>query len=181
MKKLLILLLILIPIVNAQEQPLIISLSRENYVVFETFQAEVVFNIDPVNEITASNFVLTDKLNNKIPIALFLNKLSDNYYFIYFNLPNLSTGTYNFNVINIRYIDENLKQISVSKSFNSENINFTDEKLLSSISINPAIITTYDTKLEIKNNFDKLNLTIQAPNYLNLPNEVTLDKILNYN
>ena len=123
MKKILILLLLILPIVNAQNPQIIISSSRDNYASLETFQAEIFFNIDPVNEITISNFILTDNLNNKIPIALFLTKISNNHYFVYFNLPDLAKGMYNFNVVNVRYIDQTLKQISISKSFTIESAN----------------------------------------------------------
>ena len=64
MKKILILLLLILPIVNAQNPQIIISSPRDNYASLETFQAEIFFNIDPVNEIAVSNFVLTDNLNN---------------------------------------------------------------------------------------------------------------------
>ena len=56
MKKILILLLFLLPIVNAQD--ITISLSKDNYYQQETLQAEVFINLTLAEEITASNSAL---------------------------------------------------------------------------------------------------------------------------
>ena len=58
-KKILILLLILLPIINAQD--IVISLSKDNYHQYETLQAEVFINLSLMDKITASNFALINK------------------------------------------------------------------------------------------------------------------------
>ena len=175
MRKLLFILflILLINAVNAQE--INFNIFRDSYTAKETLQAELILNINPVNKITESNFILTNQNNNIIPIPLFLEKISENNYFVYFNVPELNSGVYNFQVNDIRYIDqEELKQISVKKTFTL--LNSSQDN--TSISINPGIILN-DRKLEIINNLEPINIIIETPDFVNLSREVLLkDKLI---
>ena len=77
-KKILFLLLILLPIANAQD--ITITLSKDNYYQHETLQVDVIINLSLAEKITASNFALIDKDNKTVPITLFLEKISSNHY-----------------------------------------------------------------------------------------------------
>ena len=170
MKKILILLLFLLPIVNAQD--ITISLSKDNYFQQETLQAEVFINLTLAEEITASNFGLIDKENKTIPIPLFLEEISNNHYFIYFNVPKLNNGTYFFLVKDVKYTDTTLKKISKSQEFYLNNI--------SSISILPAILNRVNsTNLKIMNHGSLINVTIKASE-INLNNPLFLSLSILY-
>ncbi|MEK6907490.1 MAG: hypothetical protein AABW45_03095 [Nanoarchaeota archaeon] len=171
MKKILILLLFLLPIVNAQD--ITISLSKDNYFQQETLQAEVFINLTLAEEITASNFGLIDKENKTIPIPLFLEEISNNHYFIYFNVPKLNNGTYFFLVKDVKYTDTTLKKISKSQEFYLNNI--------SSISILPAILNRVNsTNLKIMNHGSLINVTIKASE-INLNKNLLLQNEFNTN
>lgn len=171
MKIILILLLILLPIADAEN--IIISLSKEDYHQYETLQAEIFTNLTLANKLTASNFALIDKNNKTIPIAIFLEELSNDHYFIYFDIPKLNNDTYYFLVKDIIYIDNILKQTSKFKEFHLTNI--------SSVSIYPAIINKIDsTNLKIKNYGVSVNLTLKADE-INLNQTITLKEEFNTN
>ena len=178
MKKFLIfiLFLLLINVVNA-EDPALFSILRNSYNAQETLQAELRLSVNLVNKVTESNFFLSDENNNVIPIALFLEDISKSYYFAYFNIPNLQPGAYNFEAKDIRYIDNAdglLKQYSIKKTFVI--LNQTSDT--SSISISPGIILS-NGKLELKNNLNPINITINAPPNANLSKVLFLmDKVL---
>ncbi|MEK6835260.1 MAG: hypothetical protein AABX61_03295 [Nanoarchaeota archaeon] len=170
MKKLIILLIILLPIVNAQDVS--ISLLKNNYNQYETLQAEVMFNLSLSDKITASNFALTDRENRTIPITLFLEKISDLHYFAYFDIPEIENNTYRFLVKDVKYLDNNiLKKISYYKEFYLHN--------QKSISIYPAILNNVNrTILKIINHGEKTNITIKADE-INLSKQFLLENNLN--
>ncbi len=171
-KKFLILLLFLITLINLANAESNFNILKASYNSGETLQAELNLSVNPVNEITQSNFVLTNQNNETIPIPLFLEKTSNKYYFTYFNLPNLEPGIYNFEARDVRYIDEEdslLKQLYFKKQFNLLN-NTLDS---TSVSIYPGIIL-FNQKLTITNNLNPLNITIEAPDYTNLSNTYLL-------
>lgn len=164
MKKILILLIFLIPIVSAQD--ISISLSKENYNQYETLQAEIFVNLSLVDKLTASNFALIDYNNKTIPVSIFLEEISDRHYFIYFDIPKLNNATYRFLVKDVKYIDEILKKSSVSKEFYLSN--------LSSISISPAVFNRLNsTILKIRNHGDHINITLTSDD-LNLSKSISL-------
>ena len=171
MKKILILLLILLPIVNAQD--ITISLSKNNYYQHETLQAEILVNLSLAERITASNFALLDKKNSTIPVPIFLEEISNNHYFIYFNLPKLSNDTYYFSVKDVKYNDVVLKKLSESKEFYLNDQN--------SISIYPAIFNKLNsTTLKITNHGNPINLSVNAKE-INLSGNYNLKDVLNLN
>ena len=177
MKRLLIILFFLFLMNLAYAQEATLNVFRETYTSKETLQAELNINVDPVNQITASNFILSNEDNEVIPISLFLEKLSQNKYFAYFNLPELLPGVYTFEVRDIRYVEDAvLKQASVKRTFNilNETLNNT------SISINPGVILR-NQKLEIINNLHPVNITIEAPSYTNLSKTILLSDKLSLN
>ena len=165
MKKILILLLLLLPLVNAQD--ITVSIAKDSYHQHETLQAEVSFNLSLTDEITASNFALIDKNNNTIPTTVFLEEITKDHYFIYFNIPELDNGTYHFLVKDIVYTDDILRKTSKSKEFFLDN--------LTSISIFPAILNHVNsTTLKINNYGNPINITIKSEE-INLSKTVFLE------
>ena len=123
MKRLIIILFFLFLMNLAYAQEATLDIFRETYTSKETLQAELNINVNPVNQITASNFILSNENNEIIPISLFLEKLSQNKYFAYFNLPELPYGVYTFEVKDIRHVEDTvLKQASVKKTFTILNL-----------------------------------------------------------
>ncbi|MFH1210205.1 MAG: hypothetical protein V1663_05460 [archaeon] len=151
--------------VNAEE--IVINVPRSDYRVYETFQAEIFFNINPV-QVSVSNFELRDMNNIKIATPLFLEKISDNYYFVYFDLPNLEKGQYKFWVKNINYVQNGiLKETGNSKIINVDNINSGFAYISSQQNIDGSFGNIKETalaSLALKNTYyDKAN---NAINYL---------------
>src|SRR3989338_4056138 len=72
---------------------------REEYSPLETFQAEIILDKEPLNELTSLNFEFYG--GKQIGILLFLEKLSSKRYFVYFNIPNIEGGDYSFKVKNV--------------------------------------------------------------------------------
>ena len=92
--KYLILIVFLIPLVNAQ---LDVNFERESYSAGETVQAMIVSNVSFVDGISLSKINLTNN-NVKVPVAFNLYDLGDNSYYLFFNLPlNLEDGNYSLN------------------------------------------------------------------------------------
>jgi len=126
MKKVVILLfalIILATAVNALD--IIISIPRTDYQAGETIQAEVFLSDISTQDLTLSNFEFLNENNEKIQVALFLEKLSNTHYFVYFNTPtNIQKGNYKFKVKNVNYISENiLKQTSAEEPFYIDSVN----------------------------------------------------------
>ena len=173
MKKILILFFLLCFINFASaEGPLNLTLSRSSYNIKETLQAELVLGVNPVNQISEYNFLLRDKNNQVIPISLFLEKLSNIKYFIYFNMPEINDGNYYFEVRDIRYISQEdgvLKQANIKKQF--ELLNYTLDNY--SISIFPGIILK-KSSLTIVNNKEPLEIEIISPDFTNLSKKTLL-------
>ena len=171
MKYPLILLLIFLPVVYGEE--VIISIADENYHQYETLQAEVFINLSLSEKITAANFGLKDKNNATIPVSVFLEEISKDHYFVYFNLPKLENGAYYFLAKDIKYADGILKKISLQKEFYLDNI--------SSISVYPAIVRNLNfTILKIYNYGEIINLSINADE-INLSMEIKLKNAFNLN
>ncbi|MEK6933128.1 MAG: hypothetical protein AABW56_05045 [Nanoarchaeota archaeon] len=167
MKKTLLLIItlsiLLINLVNAQSEGNL-NVLRENYYFGETIQSNLFVNITTVDKITQEKLFLINQNNQEIPTSMFLEKISNSYYFIYFNLPELFPGFYRLELRNVRYIDETdgiLKELTLQDQFSiSNNTNI-------SVSINPGIIIK-NSLLEITNNAFPINITIEAPPYTNL-------------
>ena len=136
---------IYVNIVHAED--IIINVPRSNYRVYETFQAEIFFNIDPL-QVSVSNFELRDMNNIKIATPLFLEKINNNYYFVYFDLPDLEKGEYKFWIKNINYIDNNiLRETQNYKIFNIDSINDGFSYLVSQQNSDGSFDTIKDTAL----------------------------------
>ncbi len=102
MKKFLFLLFLMFSIVYVNASDVDLTLSRDSYSSKETLQAQLVINIELVNQINQENFILVDKTDKPIPISLFLQKTGDKNYFIYFNLPELKSEDYFFKIFEIK-------------------------------------------------------------------------------
>jgi len=171
MKKILILLLFLIPIANAQE--ITINLAKNNYNNYETIQADILMNLSLAEKITASNFGLIDKNNITIPVSIFLDELSKNHYYVYFNIPKIQNDTYYFIVKNVKYLDNYLKKMSKTQEFYLNDFD--------SISIYPGIFNNkISGTLKITNHGQKTNITIISKE-LNLNQKFVLNDNYNLN
>ena len=136
-------------------------------------RSEILVNLSLAERITASNFALLDKKNSTIPVPIFLEEISNNHYFIYFNLPKLSNDTYYFSVKDVKYNDVVLKKLSESKEFYLNDQN--------SISIYPAIFNKLNsTTLKITNHGNPINLSVNAKE-INLSGNYNLKDVLNLN
>lgn len=123
-KGLLYILVLIILSLNSYAALVDITTPRNTYLPKETVQTEIIINIKPLNEISIANLQFTDLNNNIIPLQYFLEKISNQQYIIYFNLPDLDKGAYKFQVKNVQYIeDDNLRQITEAKEINVYNIN----------------------------------------------------------
>jgi hypothetical protein len=159
------------PIVYAQD--IKIDLAKNNYNLYETLQADIVFNLSLTEKITASNFGLIDKYNETIPISIFLEKLSNNNYYVYFNIPKLNSDTYYFMIKDIKYLDNILKITSKKNEFYLNN--------LSSVSIFPGIFNNKTSgNLKIINNGYEKNITLTADK-IGLSEKIILKNDFNIN
>jgi len=123
MKKLVILLILIFLATNVSALDITISIPRTSYTTGETLQAEVILSEPPTNDLTFSNIQFL-KDNQNIQIAMTLEKLSDTYYFIYFNIPNTQSGDYKFKVKDVPYISNNvLMQKSKEKQITINTVN----------------------------------------------------------
>ena len=112
-KLLFLIILLIIPSVNAN-----INLFRNEYASGETFQADIILNYNLSEEIKIDNFKIHNSDKLKVPTPIFLTKLSNNHFFVYFKIPVLSGGNYSFSVEDIFHIENHiLKQTSESIPF----------------------------------------------------------------
>src|SRR3989344_1320395 len=166
-KKTLILLLILLPIASAQDISL--DIFKDTYHQHETLQAETFINLTLADKITASNFALINKGNETIPVSIFLEEISKNHFFVYFNIPKLDNGTYYFLVKDIKYTDNILKKTSKSKEFYLDKVD--------SFSIYPGIFNRLNsTILRMTNYGNPINITLSAEE-INLSKDFLLNDI----
>jgi len=163
--KYLILIVFLIPLVNAQ---LDVNFERESYSAGETVQARIVSNVSFVDGISLSKINLTNN-NVKVPVAFNLYDLGDNSYYLFFNLPlNLENGNYSLNFGNFIYYDEGLLK---SKQLN-KNLSVINNKD-SILSVYPAFVKLDleywerpNIGIKLDNKLNKINLEIPNTTYL---------------
>ena len=129
----------------------------------ETFQAEIIFDNEPINDLTTLNFEFYK--NKPIGTLMFLEKLSSKRYFVYFNIPNVEKGNYLFRVKNVNVINNGiLKKISEEIIIEVKKINSGFEYLTSNQNQNGDfgdITKTSLGALALKNiNQEKSNLAI---------------------
>lgn len=165
MKKLIILLL-LIPLVSAQ-----IQLSKVSYDISETIQTEIFFD-NLVEDIKLENIQVTDLQGNKQSIQINLLKITDNHYYLFFEMNN--QGSYILRIQNIKYKEHGiLKQTSLMKNFEVSQ----QEK---NISVFPAVfkyqIGVPTFSLKIRNNKAQAKTVKLQSNYTSLefPQTVTI-------
>ncbi|MBS3152316.1 hypothetical protein J4230_02800 [Candidatus Woesearchaeota archaeon] len=85
-----------------------ITFYRNSYSPFETVQANIIINNITLSKgLDVSNFVFLRSDNSSINIAKNLVKVNNSFYVVYFDLPNLSAGNYDFGLANVNYIKEN--------------------------------------------------------------------------
>jgi len=102
---------------------------RDNYRPLETFQAEIILDKEPLNELNNLNFELYK--DESVGILLFLEKLSNKRYFVYFDIPDVEKGEYNFKIKNVDTIEDGvLRRISEEKIIEIQSINSGFEYLL---------------------------------------------------
>lgn len=121
MKKLLYLVVFSIICVSVSASDISILTYRDDYRPLETFQAEIIFDEEPLNELTNLNFELYKE--GSVGIILNLEKLNNKRYFVYFNIPDVS-GEHKFRVKNINIVSGGiLRRISEEKTINIMKIN----------------------------------------------------------
>lgn len=109
---------ILATAVYAQEQ-VKLNLADQTYSPGETIQLEILTQ-DPEVEPSASNLKLFDSNNREVKVAPLLTKITKNYYYAYFNLPDyLTSNEYKIVLSDLRFnINNTLKEISSEIKFN---------------------------------------------------------------
>jgi len=123
------LVILLVICISASASDINILTYREDYSPLETFQAEIIFDKEPLNELTSLNFEFYK--DNPIGTLLVLEKLNNKRYFVYFNIPDVEGGEYKLKVKNVDIIDGSLKRISEEKTIQVNKINSGFDYLLS--------------------------------------------------
>lgn len=130
----LILFILITSLVNAENADF--QFNKQDYSSFETVQVRANFSVDLSKDISLTNVKLYNSENKIIPLGISLNKINNKEYFIYFDLPSLEPGSYNFGFYDVFYNENNqLKKNNFTKTFNlidnTENI----------LSIRPAFVS----------------------------------------
>src|SRR3989344_7053974 len=173
MKWFMIFLIILLLFAVIKAEDIEINLQKEIYSPGETFQALVKLNVEPLNELTASNFNL--KYNGTtVPTAKFIKSLNNSEYYIYFNLPKtLENGSYDFGIYNTLYKKNGLtKNDALTKTFN---INKKDHILYIAPGFIIKEIEYYETPIltiKLTNNGNEIeDITISTEGGFLIPNK----------
>ncbi len=89
--------------------PLSIEIERSEYSSGETFQAEIEYSEELLEDITYRNFELINPTGEIVDISPFVFELDDGHYYIYFNLDrDLIVGNYSLFVDDLSYLKNNL-------------------------------------------------------------------------
>ena len=156
---------ILIFILNAYLVSAEINLARTSYIPGETVQAELNFNYKPENEFTINDINIYSKEGAKISVGLFLIKLDNYHYYVYFNIPNIKPSNYTLRLDNYFYIKDNILYETSEQS-----ILQIKEAADPIIGVNPGIIKLNIQErnyfsVNIKNNGNKIaNISIKSSN-----------------
>ena len=146
---------------NVEAQELISSkLYKDVYSPAETVQLEI-FIQDPIKEPQPKDISLAQD-NLKVAITPFLKKISQNHYFLFFNLPlTIKDGSYKLSISNIQFIINGILQEQ------SHSVDLNIKKELPLISVYPAIILPND-KLEItvSNKGQSASIKITTPSFI---------------
>lgn len=159
---------ILAAAVYAQEQ-VKLNLADQTYSPGETIQLEILTQ-NPEVEPSASNLRLFDSNNREVKVAPLLTKVTENYYYAYFDLPeSLTSGEYKIVLSDLRFnINNTLKEVSSETKFNV---------LVSkpTLSIKPALfIVDKDTKelqLRITNKDSTTQISFSTSDFIKHPYE----------
>ncbi len=167
-----------------------INLERESYLLKETFQADLIVN----NKLDSSINVFDLKLSkngNKIPVAFYINKIDNNFYRVYFQIPENLEGDYEFSVNNIDYYENNIlkqgrffnnfsviKQNGVGISDGFLLLNKGETKVLDINNYQNEMISISVTKSSDNVLLDKNNLAINKNSQDNL--QIMIDKNKEY-
>src|SRR3989344_5797292 len=120
MIKILLILLILLPAVYAEE--LEIHTYKDKYLAGETVQVDLNFNQMPLNEVDLTKIKLIQG-NEEVKIAPFMYKIRDKKYFLYFDLPLDLNGQTKLVIGTLLYKEDTLKEKKFEKVFDVENGN----------------------------------------------------------
>ncbi len=147
--------ILLILILNIYIADAEISIFKETYSPKETFQAELSFQ-NLVEEITPSDIKILNSELKSTDIGFLLAKITDEKYFVYFDVPEVEEGEY-FLIVNIKYIDnEVLRTDQLDKKF------LVKKEENNLLSLNPYLLFKQGEK-----NFFKIDLRNNGNNILN--------------
>ena len=166
-------LIINICIANAE-----INIFKEIYSPKETFQAELIFQ-NLVEEIKAEDIIIRKSDNQPTNIGVLFSKITNEKYFIYFDIPEIEEGDYLLIVRHVKYLEDGiLKKIDFNEKFTIK------KEVNNLISVKPSFIIFNSRdknffKVEIKNNGENIeNIKIsEESNSTNLfNNNLTIAK-----
>ncbi len=148
MKRLVFLVILVMLAANVIADDVSIDVKRDNYGMYETLQFEVTIDgVELVDGLKTSDVKLKDSEDNSMAISVNLIELSDEKYFVNFDLPD-EAGDYKLVLEDIRYTKgENLLKVSIEKD-----VTVSDRK---GLSLRPGIIhdeleETEDPRYDIK-------------------------------
>ena len=96
---------------------------RDEYRQLETFQAEIIFDKEPLSDLSTLNLEFS-KDNRAIGTLAYIEKLGNKRYFVYFDIPDADAGNYKFRIKNVNIIDNGvLRRISEEKTIKISDIN----------------------------------------------------------
>lgn len=141
-----------------------IDFLRDSYGGRDSVQVMILNNLTLINDIGLSNIKLYDE--DKIPLSLNLYKIEGGY-FVFFDLPGLVNGSYNFVIEDLSYTEDNvLKKESFSKDLVVDDLNY-------SLGVYPMFVDLsldYWEKprlnFKLKNYFNDVNVTITGNEFI---------------
>ena len=116
-----VLFILIVPIVVAQE----INFFKTEYSPGETAQGEIITNLNTVEDIASAQIEILDSFGNDQPVLVNIIKINDNYYLFYFDTLKTQLGTYNLEIGDILYLENNiLKTASFERQFSLTQKNY---------------------------------------------------------
>jgi hypothetical protein len=133
---------------SVSAKPLDITFQREIYAARETVQAEIKLNVELEENIKATDIRLLNSTFGRIDyVSPFIVQFTDDYYYLYFNLPRLEEGNYTFQVLNLIY----KKSGTYVKENQTETLTIENTSDRPIITISPGAIKVTD--LETRDTF----------------------------
>ncbi len=172
----LLVILVILPFVNAD--PLSFDIAKNAYMPGETFQAEILFNVDLEDGLSVSDFeVLKD--GNEIEVAYSLIELNSSYYYLYFDIPNdLDEGNYTLVIKNLVYVEEG---VLLEENYERSLEIFNKQGKVLAVSSGVIVVeNVWDENIfdfEVRNNGNEtVNVDISSSSFIKLSNqELTID------